>query len=130
VTYSSTKLRVMAIASTMTILRLNANIDNNTVDLIGLTEISEAFSRLHQERFNIILVDSLLEEAGDICQYICKMACAPIALLVKEPEANWKKLGGWEVDGFLTEGSSKAELAARIKAISRRGIMTPRENHE
>ncbi len=122
---SGTKLRVMAIANAMTIIRLNTCLDSNSVDLIGLSKIPEAIARLHQERFDVILIDSLLEEAGETCHCICEMTRAPIALLVKETEANWKKLGGWEVDGFVAEGSSKAELVARMKAISRRRTGTP-----
>ena len=114
----------MAIGNTMTINRLNFWIDNKGFDLIGLSRIPEALAILQQERFDIILIDSLLEEAGNACRCIDKLACAPIALLVRETEANWLKLGGWEVDGFVPEGSGRLELAARIKAISRRRSKT------
>lgn len=114
----------MAIANTMTITRLNACMDNNGVDLIGIAKMPEAIARLQQERFDVILIDSLLEEAGEACHCICEIARTPIALLVKETEANWQKLCGWEVDGFVPEGSGKIELVARMRAISRRGTGT------
>jgi DNA-binding response OmpR family regulator len=117
------KLKVMALGSILTIKRLYASVDQEGIDLVGISGMSEAFARLEQERFDIILIDSLIEELGDACRYFCKMACTPIALLFRENEANWKILGSLEVDGFVPEGSSKNELVSRIRAISRRSIM-------
>lgn len=110
----------MALGNIMTIKRLNAWMDADGVDLVGLSGMSEAISRLQQERFDVILIDSLLEEAANACRCIFEMACAPIALIVREAEANWQKLCSWEVDAFVPEESGRVELLARIKAVSRR----------
>jgi DNA-binding response OmpR family regulator len=114
------KLRVMAIGSLMTHLRLSTSLADNNVDLTCLSQTPEAILHLQQERYDIIIIDSLLEEAGYICQCLYSIAKAPIALLVRETEVNWQKLGSWEVDGFLPENSSQVELLARLKAIARR----------
>jgi DNA-binding response OmpR family regulator len=112
----------MALGDALTIARLNTYIDTADIDLIGLSGIPEAINHIRQERFDVILIDSLLEEAGTACQSIYEMACVPVALLVRETEANWQKLCFWEVDGFVREESTRSELAARIKAVSRRRI--------
>jgi DNA-binding response OmpR family regulator len=114
------KIRVMALGNTLTLKRLNACTVNNGVDIVGLSQTPEAIALLQSERFDVVLIDSLLEEAANACRYICDIACIPIAILVRETEANWQKLCSWEVDGFVPEESSKIELVARIKAISRR----------
>jgi DNA-binding response OmpR family regulator len=119
---TSTRLKVMALGDALTIARLNTCIDTADVDLIGLSRIPEAIKHIKQEKFDVILIDSLLEEAGTACQSIYEMACVPVALLVRETEANWQKLGFWEVDGFVREESTRSELVARIKAVSRRRI--------
>jgi DNA-binding response OmpR family regulator len=116
------KLKVMALGNIKTIKRLYASMDNDGIDLVGISGVSEAFARLEQENFDVILIDSLIEEVGVACRYICKLACAPIALLFREREANWQKLCMLEVDGFVPEDSGKKELVSRIKAISRRNI--------
>ena len=113
----------MALGNIMTLKRLDASLDNEGIDLVSISGLSEAFARLEQERFDVVMIDSLIEEVGYACRNIYKLACVPIVLLFREREANWQKLNSLEVDGFVPVESGKYEFASRIKAISRRGIM-------
>lgn len=114
----------MVLTGALTLKRLN--IGNYGIEIVKFSKISEAIDRVQQERFDIILVDSLTEEAGKACQYMFKIACAPVALLVRENDNDWKKLSNLEVDGFIFERSGSTEMIARIRAISRRRIMASR----
>lgn len=84
--------------------------------------MDEAVDRLQQERFDIILIDSLLGEGDKACRCLGKISSSPVALLVREKDTNWKKFDSWELDGFVFEGASGTEVTARIRAISRRRI--------
>jgi DNA-binding response OmpR family regulator len=121
-----TELKVMVLGSTMTVKRLTECVDNAGIVLVTLTDAPEAVALLKQERFDIIVIDSLLSEAYSAIQSITELGCAPVALLVRENETNWKSLRSWKVDGFVNEEAGKIELVARIKAISRRASMAPK----
>jgi len=95
---------------------------SNGIVFIGLPEIQNAVEILKKESFDIIIVDSMMKDVDSICQHICEITCAPIVLLIKGNEANWKNIRSLEVDGFVHEDSGEIELVARLKAISRRKI--------
>jgi DNA-binding response OmpR family regulator len=118
-------LKVMALGNTMTIKRISDCVSNVGIELVSLTDTATALARLKQERFDIIVIDSLLNEAYSAVQSISELGCAPVALLTRENDTNWKHLRTWDVDGFVPEEAGNYELVARIKAISRRAAQTP-----
>lgn len=110
----------MVLGNTQTTRRLNANLSNDDVDMVHPSRIPEILELIQREQFDIALVDSQLAEAGDVCHLINQYTLIPVALLIPEQEVNWHQLNSWEVDGFVSNDSSQAELLARIKAIARR----------
>ena len=71
-------------------------------------------------RFDLVIIDSKLENAEMGCRTIRKQGDTPIALLVHPKQANWKKLQSMDADCYLSETREDMELAARLKAVIRR----------
>ncbi len=100
--------------------RLVSQIDAEEFCITGCSEADSAAAILNQERFDIVIVDDLVEDAAKVCE---KAACdsgAPVALLLGEKPTNWSKLRDLTVDGYIQDGTGKAELMARIRAYTRR----------
>jgi len=75
---------------------------------------------LETEPCDIVIVDNLMKNAEAICETAAVITRAPVALLLRESVADWKKLRSLEVDGYLPDTAGTLELMARIKAFSRR----------
>ncbi|MBN1189553.1 MAG: hypothetical protein JXA46_07370 [Dehalococcoidales bacterium] len=95
------------------------------IDLAGFPLFRDFLSRLQQDQFDAILIDSLQDEAFSACGYLIKNSNLPIALLIREREVNWKKLASWEVDCFISDEATNREMAARIVAVARRKNKIP-----
>jgi DNA-binding response OmpR family regulator len=114
------RLKILAFGSHLMIHRLKARVDHDEVSITGCTEASEAFSFLKQDEFDIIIVDNLMKEAQSVCRNAVGLAKAPVTLILQEKAADWQKLRGVVVDGYLPDEAGSVELMARIKAYSRR----------
>ncbi len=115
------KIKVLAAASGITLKRLNARIEEkDDIAVNGVTELDKIIDCLQKEKFDVLMIDSLMPEADLICLNLAAIPHPPIVVMVRENAANWQTLGLWQVDGFVSEESSKVELLARLKAISRR----------
>lgn len=90
------------------------------LEVIKLTDISLALGLISQHTMDFIIVDCRIEKLGEICTSISSLNIIPIALLVRGHESAWGLLSDLEVNGFIDEKGSDAELAARIRTISRR----------
>jgi hypothetical protein len=119
------KLKVIALGTATTLKRLDVYVSDGEFVLVGFTRMSDVISRLEQEYFDVVLIDSLHDEALNSCRCTVEMNCALVALLVRETEANWQNLGSWEVDGFISDESGKTEMVARITALARRSRKVP-----
>lgn len=100
--------------------KLTASLDGRTFDLVSLTEVPEVIALLEQKRFDLVVVDASLETAEVVCRSVSQLGCAPVVLILKKKQANWKELESLNVDGYLLEGVGGAELAARLQAVVRR----------
>jgi DNA-binding response OmpR family regulator len=75
---------------------------------------------LRWEHFDVALVDSLAEGVEVACCCISKLFKIPVILLVNESDVDWKRLQLLEPHGYIYEGTSGAEMAARLWAVMRR----------
>jgi hypothetical protein len=119
------KLKVIALGTATTLKRLQVYVSDGEIVLVGFTSMVGVVSRLEQEYFDVVLIDSLHPEAFSSCRCTVAMNCSIVALLVRETEANWQNLGSWEVDGFISDESGKTEMVARIMALARRSRKVP-----
>lgn len=125
---TTARLRVLVLGNSITVRRLTECVTDAGMDLVSFTEFPEALVILKQEKFDLAVIDSQHNEARLAIQSIAQLGCAPVALLIRENETNWKNLRSWDVDGFVPEESGKVEFVARIKAISRRASLASKSS--
>ena len=117
---TQTQLRILAFGSPVMISRLTDLVNQEEVKITGYSEASAGITLLEKEPFDIIIIDNLAKDAESICQNAICLATAPVALFLRESVADLHKLRDVEVDGFLPDGTGRAEFMARIKAFFRR----------
>jgi DNA-binding response OmpR family regulator len=121
-------LNVMALGNENKIQRLASCVSGGSINISSVSQLDEALVKLRNEACDIVLVDSAYANADFFCQSLSKISNVPIILLIAGAEANWPDYCSFKVDGFLSEESSNAELAARIKAFARRKARYQRES--
>ncbi len=115
-------MNVLFIGDKLLAERLSSALVNN-IKITHLLDLPFALSLIKKQTFDLVIVDYLVDGVANICDQICGLACTPLALILREKEANWKSLYDIEVDGFLAEESSDAEMLARINSLSRRNVL-------
>ncbi len=118
--FINTKLKIIALGTSATLNWLSASISGEELDLKTFLHANEVFECLRQEKFDLVLIDMLHEEAAEACTRFVELDRAPVALVIRETEVDWQKLCYWEVDGFISDAASKNEIVARILALIRR----------
>jgi DNA-binding response OmpR family regulator len=113
-------LNVIALGNENRMQRIAACVSQSGINIIAVSQLDEALKKLRNEVYDVILIDSANEKAELFCQSLNEVSSVPVILLIAGAEANWPNYCYFKVDGFLSEESSNAELAARIKAFSRR----------
>ncbi len=114
------KQKILAIGNPMMIHRLSAKIDPDDFVVTGCHNPAEAAEILEHLQFDMVIVDNLVDNARLVCRNTAILSSTPVALLLQEKPVNWKGLGALNVDGFLADGGTNAELMARIRAYIRR----------
>lgn len=102
------------------IQKLTASLDEKRFDLVSPAEVPEVIALLEQKRFDLVVVDASMETAEVVCRSVNQLGCAPVVLILKKKQANWKELESLNVDGYLLDGVGGAELAARLETMVRR----------
>jgi DNA-binding response OmpR family regulator len=113
-------LNVIALGNENRMQRIATCVSQNGINIIAVSKLDEALNKLRNEAYDVILIDSSNEKAEFFCQSLNEVSNIPVILLIAGAEANWPNYCYFKVDGFLSEESSNTELAARIKAFSRR----------
>jgi DNA-binding response OmpR family regulator len=113
-------LNVLALGNENKIKRLATCVSGGGINISSVSQLDEALVKLRNEACDIIMVDSAYANADFFCQSLSKISNVPVILLIAGAETNWPDYCSFKVDGFLSEESSNAELAARIKAFARR----------
>lgn len=90
-------------------------------DVIRLPDESNKAAVLQKlGEFNLVMVDSFNGYAEAICRYIDEFQNIPVVLIVRESNADWRRLSSINPSGYIPEEAGKAELAARIQSVMRR----------
>jgi len=114
------EMRILALGNEIMTRRLSASLAGDGIEVVGLSEIREAVALLEQERFDLAIVDSLIREAGMFCRCISELGRVPVVLMIREMQADWRKLQSLDADGFIPDWVGRTELTARLKAVVRR----------
>jgi len=108
------KLRVVVLGDDMIKRRLSASLVGQEIEVFGMMVV------LGGEHFDLAVVDSLVEDVEAACRSIKRAYDVPVVLMVRGKQADWEKLQLLDVDAFIPEGVSGAELVARLRAVVRR----------
>ena len=112
-------MRVIAFGNKMMVRRLTTPLAREGIEVVGFSKVPEAVALLRQERFDLAMVDSQIEEAGLVCHCISKLGCIPVVLVIRRTQADWRKLQSLDADGFIPDWAGQTELAARLRSVVR-----------
>jgi DNA-binding response OmpR family regulator len=79
---------------------------------------------IEQNKFDMVIVDSLMRGAEEICHRIHNLATVPVVLMVDDAEKSWKSVLTFDADAFITQHDNNLEILARIAAVYRRSKRT------
>jgi len=96
---------------------------DNNIKVDHLEDLPFALNLIKKKDFDFVIVDYLMNGSVDICDKICGLDHIPVVLMLREKEADWKRLYDIQVDGFLAEESSDSEIVARVISLYRRNIL-------
>lgn len=110
-------MKVMVFASESIKQKLSDFLAGEGIAVESASDGSEAVKVMGGKRFDLALVDSLVDGAGVACSCISRFFKIPVVLLVRESDAGWKRLHSLEPCGYVFEGVGGAEMAARLRAL-------------
>jgi len=113
-------LKVFLFGSSKAEQKLKTSLDSKGFHLTRLTDPAEAVCRLKQEKCDVFVVDSAVEDAPVVCHTTSNLNHIPLMLYVSRRQTNWERLTSLNVDGYLPCSVGGAELAARLQAVVRR----------
>jgi len=113
-------MKVIVIGSRATVHRLIVSLAGKDHEVVSLSKVHEVINLMELEKFNLVVVDSLREEAAAICSYARELDGIPVALMVGQKQPDWAKTQSLGINGYLPREANGAELAARLQSIVRR----------
>lgn len=113
-------MRIIAIGTKFMTKRLIFALAGSEVELVGPSEVLEVITLLKQDKFDLVVVDSLAKGAETTCRRIRELGSVPIVLMIGQRQPNWKEMQSLDIDGYIPQGVNGAELVARLRAVLRR----------
>lgn len=114
------KLKILALGNQMMLRRLAFRLNREEISITGCSSVADATGILTREHFDMVIIDNLIKDLEAVCRNTATLAKAPVALILQEKTADWRKAQNLIVDGFLPDEAGSLELTARIKAYLRR----------
>lgn len=112
--------KIAVLCDKTNLFKLQSCLNGATICTDYFSSGDDALYCLGKEDCDVILVDSLHNEAARVCRATRQDVRPPVALLVSGSSLNWGNYTGWDVDGFISEDAGSQEILARLKAIARR----------
>jgi DNA-binding response OmpR family regulator len=113
-------LNVLAFGSQIMLSRLNDLLETEDINIYGFSDPLKTLDLLGNVSFDLIIVENQAVNAEAVLRTTFCFAEAPVAILLQESAADWRKLRNLPVDGYLPDGVSKTEFIARLRALIRR----------
>jgi DNA-binding response OmpR family regulator len=114
---SSGLIDVLVLGNRPVIKGLLTVLNSADMEFTLIEERSWTDERVKQIKFEVVILDSLMEGLEDACHRITSLTAAPVILLLNGKVPEWRRLFELPVDGFLKEDAGVTELRARIRAI-------------
>ena len=113
-------MRIIAIGTKLMTKRLILALAGSEFELLIASETLEAIVLLKQDKFDLVVVDSLARGIETTCRRIRELGRVPIVLMIGQRQVNWKEIESLDIDGYIPQGVNGAELVARLSALTRR----------
>ncbi len=114
-------MKVAVFGRRMVIQKILDSLGGNGLEVAVAPEEPDIGAVLSQiDYYDMVIVDSLAEEAEATCNRLDDFRDIPLVLVIKGKQVDWRKLQSFDAQGYISEGAGKEEFAARIKAIMRR----------
>ena len=113
-------MRIIAIGTKFMTKRLILALAGSEFELLSPSEVFEVITLLKQDKFDLVVVDSLAKGAETTCRRIRELGSVPIVLMIGQRQPNWKGMQSLDIDGYIPQGVNGAELVARLRAVLRR----------
>lgn len=113
------KMRVMVYGSEAVIQGFIDSLVGEDIEVVGSSDKLQAVALLKQQKFDLAVVDSPVEEDEEAWRFISQFPNIPVMLIVGE-EANWETLEQLKVDGYISEEGPRPILAPLLRAVVRR----------
>lgn len=124
------RLKVLALSSSETesyYRRLATALNTIDIDLVCLTELSEAINSLKEARFNVVLLDSDIVNLDDACFKISWICRTPLVVITSDPPGDLSELQNIDVNNMIPRTSGDSKIIALILDMGKKGrIHLPR----
>lgn len=111
--------RIMAIGSQPVAQRIAATLAGSDLEIICLSEVSEAIALLKQEKFGVVLVDACSNDVESTCTRIIWLCRTPVIAVIKGDQPDAGELRFLDADGFVSQEANSTELISKIRAVAR-----------
>jgi DNA-binding response OmpR family regulator len=114
------RLKILFLGLEIRAQQLFYALEGEDIKAIVDPDIRSTLALIEETDFDLVIIDSCLPSGQIISQKISGMGTLPVVLIVDQSEESWKTINSFNADGFIIEGSSHAEILARIRAVYRR----------
>jgi DNA-binding response OmpR family regulator len=114
------KLKILVLGSKNIVRRVANSLVNTDIEIGYRQNISDAITAIKNEKFDLALVDSSLENLESACYRITWQCRIPVVLIIKGTSTDWKVLRSMDADGFIPEEANNMELMAYFTSIASR----------
>jgi DNA-binding response OmpR family regulator len=115
-------MNIMLLGNYNVYRRIAGSVRNSGIKLHCETDVYEAARRMKLEQFDLILIDSGIDDLERICSRLSWLGRVPVAVLVKSGSVDWKMMNNLNVEGFIPVDEGRVEMIACFQAIVRRFI--------
>jgi len=113
------RIKMQSLSTEPTIRSLIFALAETEFEWVYVSEEYRVEALLKQYNFDLVVLDSSIEELGMTCRYIRDIGTAPIVLIVEQEQPDWREIHSLDVDSYI-QGVSGTELVARLRAALRR----------
>ena len=113
-------MRIMAMGTKLITRRLILTLAGTEFELVCPSDVLEVVTLLKQDKFDLVVVDSLAKGVETTCRRIRDIGNVPIVLMIGQEQPDWKGMESLDINGYISQRASGTELVARLRAVLRR----------
>jgi len=113
-------MRIIAIGTKFITRRLISTLAGSDFELVCPSDLGEVVTLLKQDKFDLVVVDSLVKGVEPTCRRIREVGSVPIVLMINQKQPDWKEMQSLDINGYIPRGVNGIELVARLRAVLRR----------